>query len=270
MINIRQKKQHTRKSKCTQDILDFIKRYVCKYKIINAVHIRSIIENTFDVSISRSYFYIILNTLELTYKKIYIKKQPFLDVDYESMKIIFYEQINAIKKDNIISIDETAIYLNCKNNYGWAQKGCKCIIKEKDKNIFQKKYSLLMAISNKEVMLYIIYEKSINGEKYINFIKELIEKYGKKYTLLMDNSSIHKTKKFRDYTESEKLNILYNIPYNPETNPIEMLFCPIKKNIKNHNTKTIINIEKSIDAYIENISGTVLTKMFDKALSMQI
>ena len=73
-----------------------------------------------------------------------------------------------------------------------------------------------MAISNKKVMLYIIYEKSINREKYIKFIKDLIKRYGKKYTLLMDNATIHKTKKFKKYTTDENINVLYNIPYNPE------------------------------------------------------
>lgn len=185
------------------------------------------------------------------------------------MKTIFYEQINKITKDNIISIDETAIYLNSKCTRGWAQKGCKCIIKERDNKIFQKKYSLLMAISNKQVMLYIIHENSINGQKYLDFIKELIKEYGKKYTLLMDNATIHKTKKFRDYIEHKKIDVLYNIPYNPETNPIEMLFSPIKNNVKLHNTKTIINIEQSIDNYIENINETTLTKMFEKNLFVE-
>ena len=123
-----------------------------------------------------------------------------------------------------------------------------------------------MAISNKEIMLYAIYEKSVNGENYINFIKELIEKYGNGYTLLMDNAAIHKTKKFQDYSKHENINILYNIPYNPETNPIKMLFCPIKKNIKLNDTSTIINIEKSIENYIFNINETVLIKMFNKSL----
>ena len=122
-----------------------------------------------------------------------------------------------------------------------------------------------MAISNKQIMLYIIYEKNINGEKYIDFIKQLITIYGKEYTLLMVNASIHKTNDFRDFTEYEQLNILYNIPYNPETNPIEMLFCPIKKNIKSNNTKSINYIEQSIDNYIENINETVLINMFNKS-----
>lgn len=51
----------------------------------------------------------------------------------------------------------------------------------------------------------------------------------------------------------------------PETNPIEMLFCPIKKNIRLHDTKNITNIERSIDIYINNINSETLTKIFNKS-----
>ena len=51
----------------------------------------------------------------------------------------------------------------------------------------------------------------------------------------MNNATIHKTKKFIEYCKEDKVNILYNVPYNPESNPIEMIFCPIKKFIKSNN-----------------------------------
>ena len=54
------------------------------------------IKNNFSISISQSYFYVLLHKLDLSYKKIYIKKQPYLDCEYSSMREIFYEQINNI------------------------------------------------------------------------------------------------------------------------------------------------------------------------------
>jgi transposase len=261
------KQPNSRKSKYTNDILNYIKRYVCRFKTINVNKIMLLLEENYDITISRAYVYVLLNKIGLTYKKMYIKKQPFSDEDYKSMKDIFYKKIENIGKDNIISIDETAIYLNCKNRHGWAMKGCKCIMKEADKRIYQKKYSLLMAITNKEVILYVTHEKSINGEKYLDFIKDIVNDYGNKYTLLMDNATIHRTKIFKEYANEKKLNILYNVPYNPETNPIEMIFSPIKNNVRSNNTESITAIEDSIDDYINRISNTTLEKMFTKALS---
>jgi hypothetical protein len=43
-------------------------------------------------------------------------------------------------------------------------------------------------------------------------------------------------------SKEKNLNILYNIPYNPETNFIEMIFCPVKKYIRSNNIQPILTI----------------------------
>jgi len=124
-----------------------------------------------------------------------------------------------------------------------------------------------MAISNKSVISYHIYDGSVKGDNFTDFIKELIVVCGKEKTLLMDNATIHRTKDFTTYVEQNKLNVLYNNPYNPQTNPIEMIFSPVKNNIKSNKTSTISSIRKSIDTYIKNVKEETLTKMFNKAFS---
>ena len=83
----------------------------------------------------------------------------------------------------------------------------------------------------------------------------------------MDNASIHKTKIFKEYAKNNNLNILYNIPCNPETNPVEMIFSPVKNHVRSNKTESIMAIERSIDDYVKKISKITLTKMFRKALS---
>ena len=46
--------------------------------------------------------------MNLTYKKIYIKKLPFSNKEYSIMKKNFFTKVNEINKNKIISIDETA------------------------------------------------------------------------------------------------------------------------------------------------------------------
>jgi hypothetical protein len=76
-------------------------------KIINAKRIISLIKQKFNVSLSLSYFYSLLKKMKLTNKKVYIKKQPYSNKEYDLMKKKFFEQIKHIDKNNIISIDET-------------------------------------------------------------------------------------------------------------------------------------------------------------------
>ena len=82
----------------------------------------------------------------------------------------------------------------------------------------------------------------------------------------MDNATIHKTKKFIEYCKEDKVNILYNVPYNPESNPIEIIFCPVKKFIKSNNTKSMLAINDSINCYMNSVNKKTLKKMFNKAL----
>ena len=59
--------------------------------------------------------------------------------------------------------------------------------------------------------------------------------------------------------------MLYSVPYNPASNPIEMIFSPLKAYIKSNDTRSLIAIERSIDDYIGTVSEFTLKKMFTKA-----
>ena len=37
---------------------------------------------------------------------------------------------------------------------------------------------------------------------------------------LLDNASVHKTKKFNEYLKDNPMKMVYNAPYHSETNPI--------------------------------------------------
>jgi len=124
------------------------------------------------------------------------------------------------------------IYLNDLPTYGWAEKGKKCEISTTD-NVLQKKVSLIIAMNNKKIIKYKLYEQNISGDKYLKFIREINYKHKGKH-LLMDNAKIHHTKKLKEYIKKKNINVLYNIPYCPEFNPIE--------NVKNHKLFVIFNL----------------------------
>ena len=46
--------------------------------------------------------------------------------------------------------------------------------------------------------------------------------------LVLDNSSLHKTKQVRAIAETKGVKLLYTPPYTPEYNPIELLFGSVK------------------------------------------
>ena len=182
---------------------------------------------------------------------------------------------NAIKKssmNNIISIDETSIDTHIGNNKGWSKFGSKIT---KINNHPRIRYSLITAVSNKKIIHYEIIKKSVNGESFLNFIKAVVNKLDiyNTYHIILDNARIHYYGKFLKYMNKKKhIELIYNIPYTPETNPIECVFNDVKRYIKNKpiNNSNIINEikkslgtikKKNLDSYFKNSLIIELNKL---------
>ena len=87
----------------------------------------------------------------------------------------FYKEIKKYKLDNIISIDETSISTSLSVNYCREELGKRCIIKTDNNQVF-KKYSLVVAISNKKCLGYKLYEEgSVNSERFNNFLTKILK-----------------------------------------------------------------------------------------------
>ena len=170
---------------------------------------------------------------------------------------------------NIISIDETSIDTHLCNKYGWSKKGTKIenIIKET-----RIRYSLILAINCNKIIHKQIVKGSANGEIFLKFIKDLINKMHKgdnKY-ILLDNAKIHHYGKIKEFINKEpKIKLIYNLPYTPETNPIERVFNDVKRNLrKNKINKN--NIIDKINTSLNEINNNNFKAYYDKSLINEI
>jgi transposase len=71
--------------------------------------------------------------------------------------------------------------------------------------------------------MYKIVEGSVNGQIFLDFIKNNREELYNK-TLLLDNARIHHNKDLKNYCIENNITLWYNAPYTPESNPIEYVF----------------------------------------------
>ena len=84
----------------------------------------------------------------------------------------------------------------------------------------------MCAISADKVVGWKLYPERKGGVKttdILNFYDEFIQsKYTKykNYLVIMDNAVIHKSKLIRENIEYDNNNLLYSVPYHPETNSI--------------------------------------------------
>jgi len=250
------------RKKITPEIKCYMRSYVIKRVNFNYKLLIKSIRINFSISISKSSIYNILKQMNLTKKKINRRLVPSKKSDKKNK---FKNKIKPINLDNIISIDETSIDTHLSHNYGWSVKGKRIVKKIK---ATKYRYTLICGISNKKVINTRMVKNSANGESFIKFLEDLIKKLQttKKYYLLLDNARIHHTKKLKDYINSiSNIEIIYNVPYMPEYNPIEYVFNDLKKYLRNF-IITKSNIMKKVGIGIKKVNKNNLIKYYNNSL----
>jgi len=112
-----------------------------------------------------------------------------------------------------------------------------------------KRYNLLFAISADKIIDYVLYKDLKGGLKTTNIIEfynnSIKDKY-KNYLIIMDNAVIHRSKIIRQIIKEINNDLLYSVPYHPETNAIEEFFSQLKHYIKKESPNTYEDIERVI------------------------
>jgi len=262
------KKRYTKKSKIIPKIKCYIRSYVLRKKRFMYKKLIALIKKRYNIIISKSSLYNTLNKLNITRKRY---RQKFIykhkNIHNEEIKK-FKQKIKNIETDKIISIDETHIDTHITSIYGWNVKGKKIYTKKYVK--YKKRFTIIMAINNNKVIHYKIINNSANSKDFKIFLLETNKKYVlKNHNLLMDNARIHHAKIIKSLINDMKCTALFNVPYCPEYNPIEMTFSKIKLQIRQKNNNHILkNLLKNIKDSIHSITEMDLKNYFKKSLNM--
>ena len=222
--NLNEKKKYVKQSKYTPHIKCYIRSYVLRKKIFNCNALISLLKKKYDITASKTSIYEILKYMDLTRKRVK-RKVINKKLNMNELKKIFKQKVKSINKNNIISIDEMSIDTNLLPLYGWNHKGKKLELKT---TINKKRYTVICGISNNRIIHYDIIKNSANAMDFKNFIINVINKSPDIKYLLVDNARIHHSKIVKDYINTTEKELLFNVPYTPEYNPIEHLFSKVK------------------------------------------
>ena len=78
-------------------------------------------------------------------------------------------------------------------------------------------------------------------------LSRLLEKDKSKYKIIiLDNASIHKSKKVRKYCEERNIILVYLPPYSPDLNPIEIMRKIVKRKFRNRQWEVWPSLEQKI------------------------
>lgn len=254
-----------RTSKISEACKEMIINYTIKSANFNMHKLIRKIKREYCITVCKSSIYKLLKDNGITYKKVQKNTYPHGKRKFNKEVKSLKTQIDAVNND-YISIDESAVHLGTTPNRGWYYKGSKCV----KKSSFNRKnrYSYVSAINTKGVVATKLVKGSINSEIFSTFIKEDVIPKTNNKTILMDNARIHKTKKVKQVLDENGMNAIFNVPYSPQFNPIELTFNTIKQYIKSHNVNTFNQLEKQLKRIEKKLSIDGFKKYYDKTYGL--
>ena len=224
------------------------------------------INKRFLHKISSKSIYSILNRNKITYKKGSLDCKISLPKQHAQNVKKLKNQIDNIN-NQYIAIGEMAVYTNMYKSMGWSKIVTRFSIKRKLKRT--PKNTLITAISNKKPIAYKLLKGSANTEIFNKFIiNNVLPKISKGDTLFMDNAKIHKSNLLANYIRDSDFHLLFNIPYSPEFNPIELFQNVIKSHIKSNDIDNINDIRKAIDQHFKKYTKATLNDFYNHTYKM--
>jgi len=191
-----------------------------------------VLKQEFNVTVSESTVRLHLKAQGLT-----CQKPEYQDVKRDEQEIarFFDDKFPRIQRlANKLSADigfedEAGVGVMTRHGRTWGLRGQTPIVKV---SMQRGGYNVLSAITAQGEMEYSIKDDTINGERYIEFLDELISKRGRPLILLVDHATFHGSKKVREFVRAHRgqLRIFFLPKRAPEFNPDEQVWNEIKNN----------------------------------------
>jgi transposase len=191
--------------------------------------------------------------------------QRWLEVEYPAI-----HRQAKLEKADIHWGDESGFRSDHQTGTTWSPKGKTPVV-----SISGKRFSLNMisTVSNRGLLRFKVFKGRFNVDVFISFLRRLIKTTNRKVFLIVDNLSVHKAKKVKDWIKDkeEQLRIFYLPPYSPEMNPDEYLNNDVKSNaVGRRRAKDVEELGKNLRAYLRSTQRQPdIVKRFFQAKSVK-
>ncbi len=139
-----------------------------------------------------------------------------------------------------------------------------------DLNQFSGQTTATVAVISEKhgVDMIMNFEKSVNADKFVEFLTRLRQKYPfEKLALFMDRLMVHRSKKVTRKMMELKLPRILNASYSPNFNPIETIFSVFKGGIKKKRLQLLYQGEQEdLDIIIKQQFGQIEKEMCVKVI----
>ena len=239
-------------------------------------NVREMIRREFRVKLSDVQVGRVLRDIGLSPQKpLYrsYKQNPEL---VEEWKKVIYPKIRAraaAEGAEILFGDEASVRTDHHTGTTWAPVGQTPVVRDSGK---RQAVKMISAVSPRGLVRFQVHLGSMNGDRFIEFLKALIKSVdAEEVFLIVDGSSVHKSKKVKAFLEKDEIRgclELFFLPgYSPELNPDEWVW----NNVKNTRLGRVVSHDrddlksKAIGALrrLQNMPGLVRSFFLDPCLS---
>jgi transposase len=191
-----------------------------------------LLKTEFDVTVSESTVRLHLKKLDLSPQKPEYQDAERDEGEIKNFLEVKFPMIQRVAEKMGADIgfqDESGVGIMTRHGKTWGLRGETPVIKVSMK---RGGYNVMSIITAEGEMRYSIKEGGINGEVFIDFLKQLIHDRDRPLILLVDHASFHRSKAVRDFVRAHrsKLRIFFLPKRAPEMNPDEQVWNEIKNN----------------------------------------
>jgi transposase len=145
----------------------------------------------------------------------------------EQRRSAFAHYVRSIVSERFVFVDECSTNISLAPIYARAPRGERA--QGKAPKNWGKNVSLVCAIDSEGVKPSMSVEGAVDGKVFESYIEHLLApKLKRGQIVVMDNLSVHKSRRVRRLIEEAGAALLFLPPYSPDFNPIEEVFSKVK------------------------------------------
>jgi len=158
-----------------------------------------------------------------------------------------------MKAKKLVFLDESSVNTGMTRHHSLALGGERVVDYTPDVRF--ERITMLSSISANGEIVPCIFEGSLNGEFFVEYITKFLAPTLKPGDIVvMDNLSSHKVKGVAEAINAVGAKVLYLPPYSPDLNPIEMMWSKIKAYLRKVKARTKELLEKEIANAINSVT----------------
>ena len=133
------------------------------------------------------------------------------------------------RKGVVYFLDESAVRSDHHAGTTWAPKGKTPVVRTTGARF---SLNIIGAISPRGEFRFMLYEKTMSAQRFIEFLKRLLHDEPRPIFLIVDGHPVHRSRAVKKFVESTqgRLELHFLPPYSPEINPVEQVW----NHAKNH------------------------------------